>query len=59
MIYPKLNASMKWKNDYIFLRKNKKKNTRRNAGCVARWLAISARKPKVPGSSPAGSYAQS
>ena len=36
----------------------KRTNTRRNAGCVAQWLAISARKPKVTGSSPAASYAQ-
>ena len=27
-------------------------------GCVAQWLATCARKPKVPGSSPAASYAQ-
>ena len=26
--------------------------------CVAQWLATCARKPKVPGSSPAASYAQ-
>ena len=30
----------------------------KRTGCVAKWLATHARKPKVPGSSPAATYVQ-
>ena len=33
-------------------------NLVRDIGRVAQWLATCARKPKVPGSSPAASYVQ-
>ena len=52
--------------NFSFLRTNVPKvcqlfnlSNQRAKGRVAEWLATCARKPKVPGSSPAASYAQS
>ena len=50
-----VNVKVKLK---VKVRSKSKKLQYLEAGPVAKWLATCARKPKVPGSDPAASYAQ-